>query len=205
MYIDGVNLKLSADELSGTYTTPVRDIGYVASFSIVIDAIAAISTSLAFDTDAVRKFSSSATLRFTGGEMAGDLSFEIKTSEDNIVWTDWKKHRKGDFYCRYFQLRMTMHRDALDVDLVCSRFDYWVDLPNVDETSSDEVTDADTGKAVVFTKTFQQEPIVNVTIIDGTGVYYRHISKDSTGFTIKLYNAAGASVVGNFEYHAHGI
>lgn len=205
MYIDGANIKLDANELVGQYVTPVRDVGYVASFAIAIDAVAAIATSLGFDTEPTRRFDSSATLRFVGEEDAGALSFEIKHSEDNITWTSWESFRKGDYYCRYFQLRMTMTRTGLDVNLLCSRFDYSTDLPDINEKGEDEVTDAGAGKSVVFAKTFHQEPIVNITIVDGTGVYYRHTAKDTTGFTVVLYNAAGAAVVGNFEWHAYGV
>lgn len=205
MYVDGNNLKLDANELVGTYTTPERDVGYIATFSIAIEAIATISSSLAFSTEETRKFSSSASMRFTGEELAGALDFEIRYSEDDISWTAWQEFRRGDYYCRYFQLRMIVSRSGLGINLLVSTFNYSVDLPDVNEKGGHEVTVAASGKAVVFDKIFHQEPIVNVTIIDGDGIYYRHSSKDSTGFTVKLYEADGTAATGNFEWHAYGV
>ena len=98
-----------------------------------------------------------------------------------------------------------MTRTALDVDLLCSRFDYDVDLPDVNEKDTGEVKDKDVGLVVVFVKTFHQEPVVNISILDGTGVYYRFTAKDTFGFTVKLYTAAGATTTGNFEFHAYGV
>lgn len=205
MYIDGNNLKLSSNELIGQYVTPVRDIGYVATFAIAIDAVAAITTSLAFNSESSRRFDSSTTMRFVGEEQAGALSFEIRYSEDDITWTSWSGFRKGDYYCRYFQLRMTMTRTGLGVDLLCSRFDYSTDLPDVNEKGLEEVVDADAGKEIIFIKTFHQDPVVNVAILDGSGVYYRVINRDTTGFTVVLYDRYGATTTGNFEFHAYGV
>ncbi|MFA5160249.1 MAG: hypothetical protein WC484_07090 [Candidatus Omnitrophota bacterium] len=210
MYIDGVNLKLSSNELVGQYITPVRDVGYIAPFGVVVEAIIAITAALGFNTDAVRRFNTSSTLRFTGEEAVGALTFEIRYSEDGAdpeidTWTDWLPFKSGDYYCRWFQLRMTITRQALDIDLVCSKFDYTADLPDVNEKGVDEVTVAVTGKAVVFTNTFHTEPVVNISILSGTGVYYRFSAKDSTGFTVILYDVTGTEVVGDFEFHAYGV
>lgn len=205
MYVDAGNLKLSSNELVGTYTTPVRDVGYLATFAIAIDAIAAITTSLAFSSEPTRTFASSATLRFVGEEDAGALTFEIRTSEDNVTWTSWTGFRRGDYYCRYFQLRMTMTRSGLDIDLLCSRFDYSTDLPDVKDKGADTVSVAATGKAVTFNKTYHQEPHVNIVITSGTGIYSRFSAKDSTGFTVILYDATGTEATGDFEWDSYGV
>lgn len=205
MYIDGTNLLLDANELVGTYTTPIRDVGYVATFSIAIDVVVAITTAFGFDTEPTRKWDDSSSMRFTGAEAPGVLSFEIRFSEDDISWTAWRIYARGDYYCRYFQLRLTMTREGLDITLLLSQFNYTADLPDINEKGSDEVTVAATGKAVVFTKTFHEEPVVNVTIVDGTGIYYRHSAKSISGFTVKLYEADGTAATGNFEFHAYGV
>ena len=207
MYIDGVNLKLSTGELTATYTTPVRDVSYVAAFSIAIDAITSITTSLAFDSEGSRKFDDSTTLRFVGEETAGALTFEIRISEDDIVWSSWTPFRKGDFYCRYFQLRMTMTREATDVDLLCSQFDYSADLPDVDEFSDGVVTisDADAGITVTFSKTYHEVPVVALDIASGNASYYKVTNLDTTDFDIHLYDIAGAKQTGTFNWKSHGI
>lgn len=205
MYIDNGNLKLSTGELSATYTTPVRDVSFVGTFSITIDALAVITTSLAFDSDAVRKFSDSRTLRFVGEEIAGALTFEVRTSEDDITWTSWEPFRRGDFYCRYFQLRMTMTREATDIDLLCSRFNYSADLPDIDETGEGEVTVAETGDTITFTKIYHQNPVIAIDILTGDAAYWKVTSLDTTGFDVHLYDVAGQRRVGTFTWKAHGI
>jgi len=204
MEISGANLILSAGELSATYKTPIRDVGFVASFAIKIESVVSIAQSLWFDTDGTRRFNTTATLRFTGTEVAGAVTFRIRTSEDNITWTAWGAYRTGDYYCRYFQIEMTLTRQSLGMTVLCSQLTYFVDLPDVNEKGEDSVSVALSGKAVAFAKTFHQEPVVNIAITSGTGVYYRFSAKDTTGFTVLLYDAAGTAVVGDFEFHAYG-
>ena len=86
-----------------------------------------------------------------------------------------------------------------------SELHYYADLPDVDEFGTGSVSVTADGADVTFVKTFYQEPVVSVSILSGTGVYWRVDPKDTSGFTVKLYNAAGTTVTGDFEYHAHGV
>jgi len=205
MYIDGANLKLSTGELSAKYITPVRDNGYIATFKIAITTIVTVSGSLAFDSDPATRFSDDASLRFSGAEVLGATSFEVKTSDDNITWSDWIAWQQGDYACRYFQLRMTMTRSSLSQNLACSEFSYYTDLPSVDENQEGEVTDTGTGEVITFTKTFHEDPIINVTILTGNAYVWKATSLSTTGVTIKLYQLDGTSVVGTYRIHAHGV
>ena len=198
-------LKISAGFMEGTYATPVRDVGYVATFYLGIEVTVSINQGLAFNDDPAFKFNTDPAMRFTGATAPGAASFEIKTSIDNIVWSEWKEYQAGDYKCRYFQIRMTLKRQSVSVDLICSKFGYYSDLPDVDEYGTDEVTVAVDGKDVVFGKMFHEEPVVNVSILSGDGIYYQFPAKDTTGFTVKLFDAQGAAKTGQFEYHAHGV
>lgn len=204
----GNNLIVSTGHLSGTYITPIQDVGYVATFRIAIEAVTSLSNSRMFNTDGTTRFNTSATERFTGGELPGVATFRIRTSEDNISWTSWSTWQAGDYKCRYFQLEMTLTRDSIDDTINCSTFDYYVDLPNVDEWGEERILDADAnaGKAVVFTKTFHENPTVNISILTGGAIYYRFsVSPTTTGFTVQLYDANGIKRGGTFRYHAHGV
>lgn len=203
--ISGDNLILSTGKLTGTYETGVKDIGFVATAKIGIEQIVTAGGDRRFDSDAAATFADSPTDRFSGAELAGAATFEIKTSEDNVTWTAYAAWVASDYRFRYFQIRMTLTRDSLDIDLQCSQFDYYVDLPDVDEYGSGSVSDTTNGLDVTFAKTFFQEPVVAISILSGTGVYWRVSSKDTAGFTIKLYDVAGVSVTGDFEFHAHGV
>lgn len=202
---DGDNLKISDGELEGTYTTPIRDVGYVATFYVGIEVIVSINQGLAFDDDPVMKFNSDPSMRFTGTEVPGAATFKIRTSEDNVVWTDWLDYQAGDYKCRFFQIKMTLKRSSVGVNLICSTLDYYADLPDVDEYGGDVVAVAEDGKGVTFEKTFREEPVVNVNVTSGDGIYSRFTEKDTLGFTVKLYDASGVAKAGDFEFHAHGV
>ncbi|MBM3210610.1 hypothetical protein FJZ33_00200 [Candidatus Poribacteria bacterium] len=202
---EGDNLVLSEGEISGTYTTPERDIGFIATFSMSIEVIISINENLRFNSSATRKFNDSSTLRWTGEDIAGDVQFEIRTSEDDITWSDWVTFQKGDYICRYFQLRMTLNREDVDIDVICSQFNYTADLPDINEFGSDEVTVAADGKEIVFEKIFHQEPNAHIEIRTGDGIYSKFTAKDTTGFTVKLYDAAGVAKTGEFDWHAYGV
>ncbi|HAH21621.1 MAG: hypothetical protein A2Y00_05540 [Omnitrophica WOR_2 bacterium GWF2_43_52] len=203
--IDGSSLEIESGYLSGTYETPMRDLGYVSTVYIGIEAVITIATGRAFDDDSVTRFNSSDTLRFSGEESPGAATFEIKISDDNITWSGWMEYQAGDYNCRYYQIRMTLTRENVGDDLECTTFDHYGDLPDVDEYGSDSVTDAGGGKAVVFTKNYHEEPNVHIEITSGSGIYAQFTSKSTTGFTVKLYDASGVAQTGDFDWHGHGI
>jgi hypothetical protein len=198
-------LVISDGEFSGTYTAPVRDFGYVATVYIGVDVIASISTGRRFDSDSVSRFNDSATYRFTGQETLRAAGFKIRTSEDNVVWTDWQEYQPGDYYCRYFQIEMTLTRENLGDYITCSKMSYFGDLPDVDEHGTSEVIDAGSGREILFTELFHEDPSVHIEILSGTGIYVKFEDKSVTGFTVKLYDASGVNQPGSFDWHAHGI
>ena len=201
----GDNLIISAGDLSGTYETPVRDVGYIATFLVAIEVITAITQGRAFNDDSTTKFNSSLTERFTGAETPGAATFEIKTSEDNIAWSDYAAYQVGDYKCRYFQIRMTLTRENVGDSLLCSTFDYYSDLPDIDEIQDGEVTVAADGDDIVFEKTYHESPAMNIVILTGDGVYGKTTGLDTTGVNIKLYDESGVLKTGTFRVHIHGI
>jgi hypothetical protein len=172
---------------------------------MTIEKVVTIDESLQFDSDKTLQFDTSTTRRFTGAEYLGEVDIEIRTSEDNITWEDWRDFQKGDYNCRYYQLRITLERENEDITLVLSTFDHKADLPDVLDKGDDEVTVAADGKAVLFDKIYHQEPVVNISITSGDGVYFRVSSKTTTGFTVKLYDADGNLVTGEFEWNSYGV
>ncbi|MBI4970750.1 MAG: hypothetical protein HZC17_02800 [Candidatus Omnitrophica bacterium] len=191
--------------MSGTYTTPVRDFGYVASVYIGIDVVVATSLGQRFNSDGVMKFNDSLTYRFTGQETLRATSFRIRTSEDNVTWRDWETYQPGDYYCRYFQIELTLNRENLGDEITCSTFQYFGDLPDVDDSGNDTVVLAADGKEVFFIKTYHEEPSVHIEIRSGNGIYSKFVDKSTTGFKVKLYDAQGVAQAGMFDWHSHGI
>ncbi|MFH2137443.1 MAG: phage tail protein [Candidatus Omnitrophota bacterium] len=205
LIINGSSLIIEDGYLSGKYTTEIRDFGYVATVRIGINVITTLDTGRRFDDDTITRFNSSDKLRFTGVENFGVAFFEIRTSEDNSVWSDWLPYQAGDYFCRYFQIRMTLSRENISDNVTCSTLGYYGDLPDIDEYNSDTVSAATEGKQVYFTKIFHEEPIVHIEVTGGDGIYAKFADKSETGFTVKLYDGAGAEKTGSFDWHAHGI
>ncbi|MGD0336722.1 MAG: hypothetical protein ABSB18_06445, partial [Candidatus Omnitrophota bacterium] len=205
--VDGV-LKITEGNLTGKYITPVRDVGYVAPFKIGIDSIVTATgdTKWSDFAETLKWSDLPDNLRFSGEELAGAASFRIKTSEDNINWSDWLLWQPGDYNCRFFQVEMTLIRNSTAQDLQCSQMNYFADLPDVDDKFEDEITDAAAGKDVVFNKTFHEIPYgVDVIPLTGNGVYRKITNLDTTGGNIKLYDLVGAPATGQIKVHVHGI
>jgi predicted phage tail protein len=193
--------------LSGTYITPVRDVGYVATFKIAIEAVVVDASSLDKMSDNVtERMNDDLTERMSGSAVTGATSYRIRTSEDNITWTAWKVWQAGDYKCRYFQLELTLTRTSLSKIIQCTQFDYYADLPDIDEIIEGELTDADTGETIVFVKVFHQPPTLNVDILSGDGYVKKFVSEpDTSGCVFKLYDLGGVSKTGRYRAVAHGI
>lgn len=200
-------VRISEGEMSGIYTTPVRDNGYIATFKVGIRAVATKGGHYTLQSFPGLGLQDLPGWTLKGPKvLPGMVTFRIRTSEDNVVWSEWQGHKQADYYCRYFQLEMTLTRESVTDDIVCSELYYFTDLPDVDEFGLDEVTVAAAGKAIVFNKTFHENPSVNIDIRSGDGVFHKFIAApDVTGFTIKLYDISGNEETGEFSYHAHGI
>ncbi len=202
----GDNLEIDATYLFGTYVTPVRDIGYVATFKIGVNTLVTLSGDDTWQDFGEQTFPDLPdTIRFSGTEIAGATSFEIKTSEDNVTWSDWRLWQAGDYKCRYFQLRMTITRASTAQVLQCSELNYYADLPDIDEFQDGEVVTAGDGCAITFTKTLHENPAINITILTGDGFVWKQSGLSTTGVNIKLYKLDGTAVTGTFRIHIHGV
>jgi hypothetical protein len=101
---------------------------------------------------------------------------------------------------------MTLTRASTSQDLECSEFNYYADLPDVDEFGDGEVTVAADGAEITFTKEFHVAPSVNIDILSGDGFVHKFTTIPSTtGFIVKLYDLSGTEKTGTFKFHAHGV
>jgi hypothetical protein len=205
LLVSNNNLVIEDGYLSGKYTTLARDLGYVSTVYIGIDVITTLYTGRKFNDDSVTRFNTDDSLRFSGIESPGVATFEIRISQDNIVWSDWAQYQAGDYLCRYFQIRMTLTRQNVGDSVNCVSLKYHGDLPDIDEYGSDTVANASEGRQILFAKNFHEEPNVHIEITNGEGIYSRFVDKSETGFTVKLYNGAGVEKTGDFDWHSHGI
>lgn len=201
----GDNLEISGDSLTGYYETPVRDLGYLATFGLRTDVVTTRSSTLAFSTNPSGAFDDDPTLRFSGSEEPGASSLYIKTSEDNITWGDYIKFQQGDYKCRYFQKKLSLTRTNSGDDIECSRFDYTVDLPDVDDFGTGNVFSAESGDVITFTKTYHQTPQVDLEFTSGDVSFYKIENLDTTGFDTYLYDRGGTKRTGAFKWKSHGV
>ena len=193
-------------ELTATYYSSIKDAGYVAEFRLLIDTVATVSTNLAWDTDPLATFSDDDTLRFSGREIPGLISIQIRTSSDNVTWSDFEDWISADYNCRYYQVKMTITRASTDINVSVTSLVIKADLPDIDETGTATVSVAGSGVAITFTKTFHEIPGVNIDIISGSGIVHQFtVAPSTTGCTVKLYDLSAVAQTGNIRYHAHGI
>ena len=206
MVLDGTALAFDTGILEGTYVTRLKDVGYVGPFRVAIVPMFALSGDEAWDSLGEDTFETDPEKRFSGAEVAVGMAVRIRTSEDNITWSEWVEWQDADFYCRFFQLEYTLTRFSADVAAEVASLREIADLPDVDEGGDGEVLIAATGAEVVFAKTYHVAPSVAISILSGDGqVAGFSVNPTITGCTVKLYKLDGTAVTGTFSYLVHGI
>ncbi len=206
MVLDGAALAFDTGIREGTYVTRVKDVGYVAPFRVAIVPVFALAGDETWESFGEDTFETDPARRFSGAEVAVGMTVRIKTSEDNITWSDWLAWQDADFYCRYFQLEYTFTRFATDIDAEVASLREVADLPDVDESGEGTVLVAADGVEVVFDKTYHVAPAVAISILSGDGqVAGFSVNPTITGCTVKLYKLDGTAATGTFSYLVHGI
>lgn len=204
-YRDGSSIKIADDNLTADYYTNIKDIGYICDARILISAIITTISSLSWNLNPLARWNDNVLMRFTGEESPGSCTFQIRTSTDNVTWSNWEDWISADYTCRYFQIKMTFTRKSPTTEIAASNLTVEVDLPDVDEKGTGEVTVAADGAEITFTKTFHEAPDVNISILSGDGYVHKFsVAPTTTGFPVKLYELDGTLATGTFSYHAHG-
>ena len=198
-------LEVAATYVQGTYSTPVRDLGYVATFTISASAVVTIPNSTLMNSSSTLLMNSDLTERMSGANTDLPAQLYIKTSQDNITWTAWQPFQSGDYICRYFQIAMIVARTDTSTVIQASALDYIVDLPSVVDTPSGSVSIAASGVYVNFIKTFHKNPAVNVTILSGAGVIATVTNISTTDCLVTLYNSSLTPQTGAFVLTVNGV
>jgi len=202
----GGNLQMDADETTMEYYSNIKDLTYLCESRVLIDYTITVTEALTWESNPTQALNDSTTLRWAGEEEPSSILFEIRTSEDNATWTDWETLISADFYMRYYQIRCTITNEDPETITIVSALTVKTDLPDIDEKTADEVTVAASGKAILFSKTFHETPLVAIDVLDGLAFLHKITNLSTSGCTVMLYQADGTTTAtGNFKYHAHGI
>jgi len=200
-------LRLNEGEVSGSYTTPVMDAGAVLKSRIHLDyegkqigIITWQSATYAWNSEWV----SSRQWGNTGEEMLASGVVKVRTSEDNIIWTDWADFVVGEHKFQYLQFKINVEVETSDYQYELTRMITTADAPDVIEAGENISVDS-AGASISFTKTFLKVPAITVVVRDGAeGDTVKISSKLITGFIVQVFNSGGIPQNAKVDWVARG-
>ena len=133
------------------------------------------------------------------------IDLQIRTSDDNITWTDWKSFSIGEYTARLFQFRLLMYSLNLAITPVVTKMLITVDMPDRVDSGADLVCPP-AGLRIDFSPHFAAKPAIATNVQGATGGEYSVTSSVSeTGFNIQFFsNDTNTAVTRTFDYVAHG-
>lgn len=133
------------------------------------------------------------------------VRLEIRTSDDNVTWSDWETFAVGKYIFRYVKFRLYVESLNPNVNVKISSAAVVINMPDRVE-SDDDVECTASGLEVVYDGAFKNNPSVNITLQDGAvDDRLEYVYKTSAGFHVKVYNATSAGyVTRNLDYTATG-
>ena len=119
------------------YDTPIRTAGTYTTG--VIDSLRLSTAQITLDMDIVY-------LTTSGGV---SVSYEIKTSEDNIAWSSWQTFAEGNYTFRYFQFRITWAGNGLN-NLFIYKLILDIDVPEFTLRGRETIATASAGASFIY-------------------------------------------------------
>lgn len=168
-------------ESTGSYTTKAYDLG--------IDLTPEISTSN----------------NLSSRDNANNIVIEWRYAEDKKPWTDWQVFvNNGSYTFRYYQFRITMNSPNNKIASLTS-FIVNIVIKNRDLGFDDQpISDENTGKTIIFDKSFVTTPAVVANISDGTNGYCVVSAKSPSQITVKAYNNSGTPIKAKVDIRVKG-
>lgn len=173
------------------YDTPIRTSGTYATGTI--DSLRLSTAQITLDMDT--------TYLTTGGGVS--VSYEIKTSEDNIVWSSWQTFAEGKNTFRYFQFKITWAGNGLN-NLFIYKLILDIDVPEFVLRGRETIATASAGASFTYSSAFVTLPTLSVTVIGSTALIPIVTAESTTGATIKLKNLSDVDSTGVFDWTATG-
>ena len=173
------------------------DLGAPALCRIYVD-YAVTSENMNNNFDAILDFDAVENL---DGFSANDFSIEIKiaTSQDGVVFGEYKPFSAGDYLGQSFKLRLVLISTNKNVRPVVERFNFVIDMPDRFEQGV-----VSTPLDVVFPKPFKIVPYTQITLSNALeGDYIELKNETQEGFTLNVKNN-GNDVVRTCNWYSSG-
>lgn len=144
----------------------------------------------------------------TAGSWAVTLEYRYTTDNpaaSPVTWTAWSELIAGNIEFWGMQFRLKLISYELNISPKVTGLTVTVDMPDRIERGED-LTVTGSGATITYSPPFKAPPAVGITIQDGaTDDRIEFTSKDSDGFTFKVYNATSAGyVTRTYDYIASG-
>jgi hypothetical protein len=182
---------------SGVFHNSVRDMGSIRDE----DSIRGVDGTVIRSTTSIRGLTS------VRGVEPSDWSIrlEMRKSDDDITWTAWETFTVGKHIFRYVEFRLRLESFDPNINVQVVSADVLIDMPDRYETGED-VACPPSGLVVTYSAAFKNNPSVNITLQDGAvDDRLEYVSKTSSGFTVKVYNATTAGyVTRSLDYNSAG-
>lgn len=162
-----------------TYEAPAVDLGFV------------------YEVRAWASFEASLGPGITEGFMDPKLQIDYHSGAGYDGFEDWTI---GTIDMRYFKSKFSW--DTTDGLGYVSSFKPSLDVQPHEE--SGVVTVAVGGTAVVFVERYYATPNIQLTVSGGTALHPSHYNLSATGFSVKVFDAAGVDVGGTVHWRAYG-
>lgn len=210
-YVDNGVLKLQGDNTQGAYNfyPDILDLGDVYECTLSSAITASLTERYNVPSYLVRDISDIRSLEDFRTMTTLDWSFilEMNLSSDGTNWSGWQMFTSSQQTFRYAKFRIILKCENEVFTPQVIHASIVVDMPDRYESEEDvEITNASSGKAILYKNAFWNNPSLNVTIQDGAvDDRVEFTSKTKEGFTIKIFNATlNTYVTRTFDYIAAG-
>lgn len=189
---------------SGSYSMGYLDLGSVQTsrISSLIEAYG-VDTQNLWDSD---ELMDSTELVDAATAITSKAVMWYRSTNDNPAgmptWSDWQICTLADVNCRAIDFELRLSTSETYHNILVTKAEVTIDMPDRVE-SGDNLVSGTTDYAVTYAKPFMVNPAIGISIENmNTGDYYSIVSKTSTGFTIRFFNASNTRVSRTFDYIA---
>ena len=120
--------------------------------------------------------------------------------------TPWQDFYAGQIQFRSIEFMLEMESFVQNITPQVTKLAVTVDMPDRIERGEDLTCSASTGSTVTYSTPFKNSPAVGITLQNAaTDDKIEYLTKDSSGFSFKVYNATAAAYVDrDYDYISSG-